>query len=156
VAIWNTNAGEPQDWVLLGRRALWIGIGGMLLAGGLRRRWSAPLLIGLPALAAGLVRWTTGFDGHPVLVVDRSAWAFSIVAVLGGVWMFVAPWAASPVRWWRTQWGHMVAADVARREAAERSAAGAAERAADGEADGESVSHRAPAAPAGGAGRHRA
>lgn len=161
VAVWNSSAGEPQDWVMLARRATWVVIGGLLLSGGLRRRWAVPLVLALPAAASGVVRWTTGLDGHPVITFDSSAWALSVAALLGGAWVFAAPWAALPLRWWHAQWDSMVAADVARRTSSAGISAGSDEPGEEAESPTTaepvgSVSHRAPAAPAGAGGRHRA
>jgi hypothetical protein len=178
VVAWNWRAGEPQDWVQHGHRMVWMLVGALLLAGGLRRRWALPILVALPALAAGLLRWTSGVDGPPQVVLDPAASAASAAAVLGGGWIVVSPLVVRVLRWPLSRWRAMVIADVERRSVprstapAERSA-GAADRRSrragpdgpdrPGASDGPGatglpagpVSRRAPAAPAGAGGRHR-
>jgi hypothetical protein len=146
VAVWEVNADHAPDWGLLGRQVLWAAIAAMLFFGGLRRRLAVPLLVVLPALAGGLLRWSAGADGTTSITVDSAAWGLSVAALVGAVWVAVQPLTTWPVRRWRKEWAAQLAAggasaDVEPADASRESA--------------EPVSHRAPAAPAGAGGRHR-
>jgi hypothetical protein len=110
----------------------------------------------LPAVAAGLLRWTTGVDGHPTLVSDASAWTASVAAFAGAAWVVGAPLLGWPVRLWRSQWRAMVAADTERRAAGQEAGAGSPDEPGSDVPAGPPVRRRALAAPAGAAGRHRA
>jgi hypothetical protein len=134
VAVWEVNAQHPPEWGPLGRQVLWAGIGAMVFFGGLRRRVAVPLLVLLPALASGLLRWSAGADGTTSITVDSAAWGLSVAAMVGAGWVAIQPFTLWPVRRWRQEWAAQLSAD---------------------QESAEPVSHRAPAAPAGAGGRHR-
>ena len=103
VVAWNSSAGEAQDWGTLARRAAFFGLGALVVAGGLRRRWLVLLAV-LPAVSAGAIRWTTAVDGHASLVYDPAAWAVTVCFACGGAWVVVQPSIAGAAgrvrRWW--------------------------------------------------------
>jgi hypothetical protein len=151
---WNVSAGEVQDWTTLARRAVFAVIGALLFSGGVRRRRALPLLVLLPAFASGLVRWTTGVDGHAAVVTDWSVRGQSVAAVCGAAWILGYPAVARAVRSMRTSWVAMIDADEARRSARrELSLVKATEHEAIRADDEVSRPHRA--APAASGGRHR-
>jgi hypothetical protein len=146
VGIWSVNAGDPPDWGQLGCQVLWAAIGAMLFFGGLRRRVAVPLLVLLPALASGLLRWGPGIDQATTVTtvnVDPAAWGMSVAALVGIGWVVVQPLTMWPVRHWRRAWADQMAA------------AAEVVPADSGDESAPPVSHRAPAAQAGAGGRHR-
>lgn len=116
VVVWNDNAGEPQDWGALERRAIFVAVGALLVSGSMRRRWALPVFACLPAIAAGLVRWTTGLDGRPAVVTDPTAAALTVAFCCGAVWVFAQPAMARAYRRVQAFWTEMVADDAARRD----------------------------------------
>jgi hypothetical protein len=168
VVTWNWRAGQPQDWTHLARLAIWVLVGALLLTGGLRLRWSMAVLVLTAALADGLLRWTTAADSQPLAVAPTAWWA-CVPALLGGGWVLVAPHAEYGMRWCLGRWRAMVTADVdsrhqhrqaaARRDQALPTEVERPEREPRSDAVARAgtgrVSHRAPAAAAGGGGRHR-
>jgi hypothetical protein len=147
---WNHSAGEPQDWTMLARRGAFVVVGALVLTGGLRRRRILLLLAVLPALAGGVVRWTTGVDGHQAVAYDSSAWALSFALLGGGAWVLVQPSVARVLRWLRLSWVAMVVADAERRNIGRTVGP-------DQQPDGAAVelSRRGRAAPVASGGRHR-
>jgi hypothetical protein len=145
VLVWQVHADKDLD----ARTVAWqcgLAFAGALVVGGrLDRRTSLPLLLVLPAVAGGLVRWVPahGAPGSPTqLVVDRQALWLSVATVAGVAWVIAQPalarWARAGVGAW---WG------LVRLQAGVR-----AEQAAQGEPVSRGPSRAAPVPTAG---RHR-
>jgi hypothetical protein len=133
---WESSAGEASDPFAAGWRGLLVVVGAMATTGIVRKWHVLAVLVVLPALAAGGVRWTTGVDGVPVVVTDGGALWLSATAVAGGLWALVLQpalatgWRKGWAYWWAT-----LAADVDRRNEARvwRAMRRQARRAAAGE-----------------------
>ena len=99
VAAWNAAAGQPQDWGQLARRVLLATMAALVVTGGLKLRYTLPLIALLPALAAGWLTWQPS-AGHsmPPVTIDATAWTGAAVALVGAAWALVQPSAA---RLWR-------------------------------------------------------
>jgi hypothetical protein len=97
--------GDPAGVLLTGWLTILVLVGALATTGYVRRSQVLLLLAVLPALAAGLVRWTTGVDGVAHLEVDASAWWMSVAAVGGGVWAaYVSTRFSRGVSWVRHAW----------------------------------------------------
>ena len=61
---WHVAVGADPDWGSTLRNAVYFAIGGLLVSGGLR--WWSALggVVLIPALASGLIRWTTDVSGR--------------------------------------------------------------------------------------------
>jgi hypothetical protein len=100
---WRAYNEVPADVLLAGWRTILVIVGALAMTGLVRRGQVLLVLAVLPALAAGVVRWTTSVDGVPQLVVDPAAWWMSAVAVAGGVFAaYLQPRLAYALRsgWW--------------------------------------------------------
>jgi len=106
VVLWDLGEGLPVDRGAVSRTALLVTIGALVITG-TRSRWAAVLgLAVLPAVAGGLVTWTTDVTGQALVVVDPTAWRWGGLALLGAAWVLVQPRVHAGLRWgwdsWRT------------------------------------------------------
>jgi hypothetical protein len=102
---WRAYNGVPADALLAGWRTILVVVGALAVTGLVRRGQVLLVLALLPAVAAGVIRWTTGVDGVPRLETDPTAWWMSAAAVGGGVWAaYVQPRLVRGVTWVRGAW----------------------------------------------------
>ncbi len=146
VLAWQVNDGTtPDPWTV----AWWtlLATTGALAVTGALRPWVAfGWLLVLPALAGGIVRWTTSVDGTSAVLFDWSARTLSFVAVAGGLWALGQPAFVHGVRAVTTHWYAAVVADVAARNAARAEKAARAEEVEQAQLEEEPPG---PAEPAG-------
>jgi hypothetical protein len=162
VLVWNVHADRVPDWSQVGWDAIVALVAAAVVTGALPARRTLPLLLVLPPLAAGALRWTTGPDGTPVVTFDRQLLQLSLVAAAGVLWVTAQPQLARAVGGGIRGWLDMVRADVAARNAAElarqRAVLDRDRAAVDVREDGDLVDvspRRSRAAPARAGGRHR-
>jgi hypothetical protein len=111
VLVWEVHADKDLD----ARTVAWQGgfalVGALVVGGRLDRRLSYPLLLGLPALAGGLVRWTAAVGppgSPPQLTVDPQALWLSVATAAGALWVLVQPALARWTRSGATAWWGLV------------------------------------------------
>lgn len=104
--LWTMAVGLPVDWGTAARRTLLVTIGALVVTG-TSTRWKAVAgLAVLPAVAGGWVTWTTDVSGDASVVVAPDARWWSVLALLGAVWVLGQPYVRAGVhavwRVWRT------------------------------------------------------
>jgi len=110
VVLWDLGEGLPVDRGTIAHTALLVMIGALVITG-TRSRWAAVLgLAVLPAVAGGLVTWTTDVTGQAAVVVDPTAWRWGGLALVGAAWVLVQPRVRTCVRWTWDYWRAALAA----------------------------------------------
>jgi len=110
VVLWDLGEGLPVDRGAVARTALLVTIGALVITGTRSRRAAAVGLALLPAVAGGLVTWTTDVGGQAAVVVDPTAWRWGGLTLLGAAWALAQPRVRAGVRWGWDAWRAALAA----------------------------------------------